>query len=67
MQISGKIIRHISYAEVLLLIGAQLIRPGKTNPNIDPAVTFNAIAKPVPEVDSIVQRACNAVRTSLKA
>ena len=59
MQISGKMIKYIGYAAVLLLIGAQLIRPGKTNPRIDPAMTFDEIGKPVPDVASIVHRACN--------
>jgi hypothetical protein len=59
MQISDKIIKYIGYAAVLLLVGAQLIRPEKTNPKIDPATTFDEVAKPVPEVASIVHRACN--------
>jgi|WetSurMetagenome_2_1015567.scaffolds.fasta_scaffold67390_2 hypothetical protein len=59
MQISRKTTKHVGYVAVMLLIGAQLIRPNQTNPKIDPAMTFDELGKSIPEVASIVQRVCS--------
>jgi hypothetical protein len=43
---------------VLLGAGMQFIRPKQTNPSIDPALTFEASAKPSPKLAAIIRRAC---------
>ncbi len=53
-----KITRNILILIIILLIGSQLIRPDRTNPPIDPAQTFEAVAKPNAEVAAIVERSC---------
>jgi hypothetical protein len=43
---------------VLALVGAQLVRPDRTNPPEDPARTLEAALAPPPEVSAILARAC---------
>ncbi len=45
-------------AIVILLLGSQFIRPGRTNPPINPASTFEAVAKPDAAFAAILKRAC---------
>ncbi len=42
----------------VLAAAAQFIQPDRTNPPENPATTFEAVAKPSPEVAAIIQRAC---------
>ena len=53
-----KILKYGVIVLVLLFIGIQFIQPERTNPPVDPASTFEAVAKPGPEVASLVRRAC---------
>jgi len=53
-----KIIKYVGLAIVLFLLVGQLIRPDRTNPAVNQAMTFEAVARPGPEVVSIVKRAC---------
>lgn len=59
MHISNKKIIYLAYAAILLLIGAQFIRPDMTNPAINPERTFETVMKPAPEVAAIIHRACS--------
>jgi hypothetical protein len=45
-------------AVVLVLVIGWFVPPDRTNPAINPAATFEAVAKPSPELAAIVQRAC---------
>jgi hypothetical protein len=42
----------------ILLIAAQLIRPNRTNPPVDPALEVHATAQVSPEVSAILRRSC---------
>lgn len=53
-----KILKYGVVLLALLFIGIQFIQPERTNPPVDPAATFEAVAKPDPEVASLVRRAC---------
>lgn len=41
-----------------LLAAMQLFRPERTNPPSDPAASFEAVAKPSPEIAAALKRAC---------
>jgi hypothetical protein len=56
--VGRKILKYGVIVLVLLFIGIQFIQPERTNPPVDPASTFEAVAKPGPEVASLVRRAC---------
>ncbi len=43
---------------LLLLIVIQFFQPSGTNPPSEAAATFEAVAKPSPEVSAVVRRAC---------
>ena len=43
---------------VLFLAVGQFFRPDRANPPVNPDATFEAVAKPSPEVAAIVQRSC---------
>jgi hypothetical protein len=51
-------IKLILIAIVLLLLVGQFFPPERTNPPVNPAATFEAIAKPSPAMAAILQRAC---------
>ena len=53
-----KILKYAGLIVVLLLTAAQVVQPDRTNPPTDPAATFEAVAKPSPQLIAIVQRAC---------
>ncbi len=53
-----KKLKYIVLAVVILLAGAQFIRPDRSNPPVNPAATFEAVAAPSPEFTAIVSRAC---------
>ncbi len=51
-------LRFVALAIVILLAGSQFIRPGRTNPPINPASSFEAVATPDASFTAIVKRAC---------
>ena len=53
-----KILKFGVIVLALLFVGIQFIQPERTNPPVDPASTFETVAKPGPEVASLVRRAC---------
>ena len=48
-----------------LVIGIQLIRPARTNPSVNQSHTLEAVVFVPPQVDSILQRACNDCHSDL--
>lgn len=50
--------RYIAGAVLLLFIVIQFIQPDRTNPAIEPSATYEALAKPSPQVASMLKRAC---------
>lgn len=42
----------------VILIGMQFVQPERTNPSSDPNASFEALAKPSPEVTAGLNRAC---------
>lgn len=54
-----KWIKRIFILLVLLLLVIQVVRPAKTNPQVDSARTIQALTKMTPEVDAILKRSCN--------
>ncbi len=53
-----KKLKYIVLAVVILLAGAQFFRPDRSNPPVNPAATFEAVAAPGPEFTAVVSRAC---------
>ncbi len=53
-----RILRYLLIAVVLFLIAGQLIRPDRTNPQVNPTATFEVVASPAPAMASILKRAC---------
>ena len=51
-------LKYIVLVLVFLFAGSQFIRPDRANPLINPAATFEAVAKPDAGFAAIVQRAC---------
>jgi hypothetical protein len=51
-------IKLVLIAIVLLLLVSQFFPPERTNPPVNPAATFEAVAKPGPALVAILQRAC---------
>jgi hypothetical protein len=47
-----------------VLAAIQLFQPERTNPPVNPEMTFEAVAKPAPEVVSIIRRACSDCHTN---
>ena len=51
----------MKYALVLVVLGfaaIQFVQPDRTNPPVDPASTFEAVAKPSPQLAGLLRRAC---------
>jgi hypothetical protein len=48
-----------------LVIGIQLIRPARTNPDVDQSHTLEAVVFVPPRVESILQRACSDCHSDL--
>lgn len=42
----------------VVLLGMQLFRPDRTNPPSDPALAFESVEKPSPELAAVLNRAC---------
>jgi heme-binding protein len=53
-----KILKYGALALVLGVLIAQFIKVERTNPPLDPAASFEAVAKPTPEAAAVVGRAC---------
>ena len=53
-----KRLKLVALAVVVLLAGSQLIQADRTNPPINPATTFEAVAKPSAELTAVISRAC---------
>jgi cytochrome c553 len=53
-----KITRILLTCIVLFLVVGQFFRPDRTNPPVNPDATFEAVAKPSPDVAAIVERSC---------
>jgi hypothetical protein len=51
-------LKYTGLAVVLILLAIQLIRPERTNPPSDPALSFVAAAKPGPAMVEVIQRSC---------
>lgn len=50
----------LGFAAILILgwVAAQATQPARTNPPVNPAVTWQSVARPAPEVAAVVNRAC---------
>jgi len=48
-----------------LLAGIQLIRPARSNPPVDPSHTLEAVVFVPPQIESILQRACDDCHSDL--
>ncbi|MCI0485515.1 MAG: heme-binding domain-containing protein [Blastocatellia bacterium] len=53
-----KILKWSGIALAVVFMGAQIVRPEKTNPPVDTGRTLQAHAEVPPEVDAILKRAC---------
>ncbi len=53
-----RVLKTVVFALALVLAAAQLIRPERANPPIDPAASFEAVAKPPQHVAQILSRSC---------
>jgi len=54
-----KILKWLAIVLVIMFVGAQLKRPAKTNPPIDPSQTIEAHTQMTPQVAAILDRSCN--------
>ena len=52
------ILKYAVVAVVLLLAAVQFVQPDRANPPANPSSTFEAVAKPSPQVAGLVRRAC---------
>lgn len=55
----GKVVRRSAVVMAVALIGAQLIQPERLNPPVDPAASFEAVAKPPQAIAEMVRRSCH--------
>ena len=53
-----KIILSAAAVFAVVALVAQAIQPNRTNPPVNPAATWQSVAKPAPEVAAIVNRSC---------
>jgi hypothetical protein len=58
MPMPSKTKKYAAWAALAFVLAIQFIRPERTNPPVDPAATFEAVAKPDPQLAAIVRRAC---------
>src|SRR4051812_21901303 len=54
-----KWLKRVAIAIAILFVVAQVIRPSMTNPPVDESRTLQAKAQMTPEVNAIMERACN--------
>jgi hypothetical protein len=50
--------KYVTVGIVVLLIAIQFVQPDRTNPPANQAASFEAMAKTVPDVATILKRAC---------
>jgi hypothetical protein len=53
-----KLLKYSAAILVLVLIVIQFIQPDRSNPPVNSASTFEAAAKPSPELTSVLRKAC---------
>jgi hypothetical protein len=53
-----KLMRNVFLCVAVGLIAIQFFQPDRTNPPVNPASTFDAVARPDPGTAAIIQRAC---------
>lgn len=53
-----RILKYAVIVLVFLFVAIQFVQPDRTNPPVDPSSGFEAVAKPSPEVASLLRRAC---------
>jgi hypothetical protein len=50
--------RYGLLALIIVAAGIQFIQPERTNPPVDPQMTFESVVKPPPEISAILHRSC---------
>lgn len=53
-----RVLKYAVLVLVFLFVAIQFVQPDRTNPPVDPSSAFEAVAKPSPEVASLLRRAC---------
>ena len=53
-----RILKYAVLVLVFLFVAIQFVQPDRTNPPVDSSSAFEAVAKPSPEVASLLRRAC---------
>jgi hypothetical protein len=59
-----KLILTAALVLAVAVLAAQAFQPDRTNPPVNPAQTWQAVAQPAPEVAGIVQRSCRDCHTN---
>ena len=59
-----KVLKWSAVAFALLFLGAQAVRPERTNPPVDASKTMRANTRMTPEVAAIFERSCNDCHSS---
>jgi hypothetical protein len=59
-----KLLNRVVLILIVLFVIAQFIQPDRSNPPVDAAATFQAVAKPAPEIATVVERACRDCHTN---
>lgn len=59
-----KLLKLAVVALVAVFALAQLVQPTRTNPPVDTAASFAAVAKPTPQVAAILDRSCRDCHSS---
>ena len=57
--VARRIIKSVVLVGVVLLLAAQMVRPGRTNPNVEPTRTIESQTKLTPEIAGLFNRACD--------
>lgn len=53
-----RVLKYAVLVLVFLFVAIQFVQPDRTNPPVDSSSAFEAVAKPSPEVASLLRRAC---------
>ncbi|MCA1619168.1 MAG: heme-binding domain-containing protein [Acidobacteria bacterium] len=59
-----KVLKWSAVAFALVFLGAQAVRPDRTNPPVDASKTLGANTRMTPEVAAILERSCNDCHSS---
>ena len=59
-----KVLKWSAVAFALVFLGAQAVRPDRTNPPVDASKTLGANTRMTPEVAAILRRSCNDCHSS---